>query len=332
MRIRLGTRASPLALAQAKEVAHLLKQAFPRLQIVLRRIRTKGDVLRKSPLPEIGGKGLFTKEIERALLRREIDAAVHALKDLPTKIPRGLCLSCLPRRRSVSDFLVSKTRPGPAQLFHGSAEGSRGSSGRRAPGILDLPRGARVGTSSLRRQAQILSVRPDLRVETIRGNVGTRLKKLESENWDAVILAEAGLERLGLRRLNRMRAKRLSLSAMLPAPGQGALGIETRRDDTRTRSYLQAIHHEPTTLAVRAERAFMEKMEGGCRLPLGAYARVVRGRLKMDGLVAQADGKRCLRASGVGSLKNPKRLGERLAKILIRRGAREIMKRVGSQE
>lgn len=306
MRIRLGTRASPLALAQAKEVAHLLRQAFPHLQIILRRIRTKGDVLRKSPLPEIGGKGLFTKEIERALLRREIDAAVHSLKDLPTKIPRGLCLSCIPRRRSVSDFLVSKT----------------------GASLKKLPPRARVGTSSLRRQAQILSVRPDLRVETIRGNVGTRLKKLESENWDAVILAEAGLERLGLRAAHSSRAKRLSLSAMLPAPGQGALGIETRRDDIQTQTFLKTIHHQPTSDAILAERAFMEKMEGGCRLPLGAYARVVRGRLKMDGLVAQADGRRCLRASGVGSLKNPERLGERLAKILLRQGAGRILKHV----
>jgi hydroxymethylbilane synthase len=296
-RLRLGTRASALARWQAEWVAARLTELG--LEVELIPITTQGDV-KSQPLGQIGGQGLFTKELQRALLERQIDLAVHSLKDMPTAPVEGLVLAAVPERESTADVLVSNI----------------------AQRIEDLPPAARVGTGSLRRGAQLLHLRPDLKVEDIRGNVETRLRKLDEGQFQAIILAEAGLRRLGL-------AERIvhviPPSAMLPAVGQGALGIETRAGDGTTRGVVASLDHRATHQAVIAERSLLLALRGGCLAPVGAYGRVTGGHLLLDAVVLSGDGARRVTASGKGAPEQAELLGREVAQALIDQGATELI-------
>jgi hydroxymethylbilane synthase len=266
-RLRIGTRGSPLALVQAKAVGAALMQAHPGLAVDYQVVRTSGDRIQDRPLAEVGGKGLFTKEIEQALLAGAIDLAVHSMKDVETFLPDGLCITAMMPREDPRDVLLSR-------------DGAR---------LADLPQGARVGTSSVRRQAQILHRRPDLRILPFRGNVETRLQKLAAGEADATLLAAAGLKRLG--RLDAA-TEILDPGVLLPGAGQGAIGIETRTADAATRDLLASIDHRDTSLCVAAERAMLAALDGSCRTPIGALAVLDRAgkTLRLQGLVARPDG------------------------------------------
>jgi hydroxymethylbilane synthase len=300
-KLRLGTRASALARWQAEWVAGELKKLGAEVELVP--IVTQGDV-KSGPLAQIGGQGLFTKELQRALLDQRIDLAVHSLKDLPTEPVEGLAIAAVPDRESTSDVLVL---------------GGRGSS--RAAGIESLPTSARVGTGSLRRKAQLLKLRPDLVVEDIRGNVETRLRKLDESQFDAIILAEAGLKRLGF--ADRISAV-IPWQTMLPAIGQGALAIETRSDDERVRRVLAPLDHVPSHHAVLAERTLLFHLRAGCLAPVGAWGRFETGRLLLDAVVLSADGSRRLTASD-SSTDDPIALGRRVAEHLLNQGAAQLI-------
>jgi len=268
-RLTIGTRGSPLALAQATEVARRLRAAHPDLDtedaIAIAVIRTTGDKVQDRPLAEIGGKGLFTKEIEEALIERRIDLAVHSMKDVPTWLPEGLSIAAILPREDPRDVLIA-----PA-------------AGR----LSELARGATVGTASLRRQAQILSLRPDLKVVPFRGNVNTRLRKIEEREVDATILALAGLRRLGLK---GYAARAIEPVEMLPAVAQGAIGVEARDGDTATRDRLAPLDDPDSARAVAAERALLAALDGSCRTPIAALARLDGAALTLDALIAQPDG------------------------------------------
>ena len=281
-RIRLGTRGSPLALAQATEVRRRLIAVHPELAeegaVEVVEIKTTGDRVTDRPLAEIGGKGLFTKEIEGALAAGEIDAAVHSMKDVPTWLPDGLALAAYLPREDVRDAFFSP----------------------HADSVATLPEGARVGSASLRRQAQLLLIRPDLKVGLIRGNVETRLRKLEAGEVDATLLAVAGLNRLGR---SATIQTRLSTEEMLPAVGQGAVGLELRADDESTYKYIRALNDPQTEARVSAERACLEVLEGSCRTPIAALAEVTEGdRLQFRALVAEPDGSAAWRSEREGPL------------------------------
>ncbi len=294
----IGTRTSRLAMWQSEFVAGLLLAAWPQLTYELRPFQTKGDRTLDRPLPQIGGKGLFTAELEQALLDNEIDLAVHSLKDLPVHGPPGLTIGAIPQREEAGDALIS-----------------RGDVTLKA-----LRPGAIVGTSSLRRGAQILALRPDLGIEPMRGNVETRIGKVEQGQYDAAILACAGINRLGLA---THLAARLPMDEMLPAPGQGALAVQCRAGDGAILELLQAIDHAPTRAATSAERHFLQALGGGCSAPIAAYAAHYDGLLAMEGLVAAPDGSRVIRVSGHGS--QPMALAERLADEARARGAGQIL-------
>ena len=296
-RLRLGTRASPLARWQAQWVAARLFEHGIEVELVP--ISTQGDV-KTGPLGQIGGQGLFTKEIQRALLDRQIDVAVHSLKDLPTADTPGLVIAAVPPRESTADVLVSNS----------------------ADSLESLPHGARVGTGSLRRKAQLLHVRPDLRILDIRGNVETRLRKLDEGEYEAVILAEAGLTRLGLAERIRFILPR---SIMLPAVGQGALGIETRADDTVSRSLVEALDDPATHAAVAAERSMLSALRGGCLAPVGALARVESSVLTLEGIVLSGDGRRRISAAAAGLPEDAERIGQQAADELLAQGASELI-------
>ncbi|MFM8800683.1 MAG: hydroxymethylbilane synthase [Tagaea sp.] len=294
--LRIGTRGSPLALWQANETARLLKAAFPGLETAIVTIKTTGDRIQDRNLSEAGGKGLFTKEIEEALLDRSVDLAVHSMKDVPTWLPDGLGIVTVLPREDPRDALIA--RGGAASLAA-------------------LPRGAKIGTSSLRRAAQLKAKRPDLAVVEFRGNVETRLAKLEQGVADATFLAYAGLKRLG--KTDAVSAV-LEPSEMLPAVAQGAIGIEARLDDTRTRGFLAALDHAPTHDAVRAERGLLEKLDGSCRTPIGALATIdAAGRLRLDGLVVRPDGTDLLTAFREGPVADAERMGRDAGEELKRR-------------
>lgn len=299
-RFLLGTRGSPLALWQAERARALLKERRPDAEIEISIIQTTGDKILDKPLVQIGDKGLFTREIEKALLEGEIDFAVHSFKDLPTKLPEGLAIVSIPERDSPFDALVAK-------------EGAC---------LRDLPKNPTIATGSLRRRAQILAARPDATVVDIRGNVNTRLRKYDESNWDALILAEAGLRRMGW--LGRI-AGTLPLDELLPAPAQGALAVEARVSDKRTIECLQTIHDAKVAAGVEAERAFLAALEGGCQVPIAAYARIEREEIHLQGLLADLDGSRCLRDSLSGSFADPTDLGKALAERILRRGGQEII-------
>ncbi|MCI0359512.1 MAG: hydroxymethylbilane synthase [Planctomycetaceae bacterium] len=295
--LRLGTRASPLARWQAEWVAARLTELGIKVELVP--ITTQGDV-KSQPLGQIGGQGLFTKELQRALLDDQIDLAVHSLKDLPTAIVEGLALAAVPKRESTADVLVASV----------------------AARIEDLPQAARVGTGSLRRKAQLLHLRPDLRVEDIRGNVETRLKKLDDGHFEAIVLAEAGLIRLGL--AGRI-ASIIPRAVMLPAVGQGALGIETRGADSTTRQLISPLNHEATQQAVAAERSLLLTLRGGCLAPVGAIGRIENGRLRLDAVVLSGDGAKRAFASGDARPSEAAALGQQVAQSLIDQGAAEMI-------
>lgn len=297
----MGTRGSPLALAQSRGVAREI-EARTGLRVGLRVIRTEGDRVIDRPLPEIGGKGLFTAELDRALLEGEIDFAVHSLKDLPTRLEPGVALAAVPEREDARDVLVVRD----------------GTPGR----ISALPRGARVGTSSVRRRALALALRPDLDVRPIRGNVDTRLRKLEEGHFDAVVLAAAGLRRLGL---TARASHPLRATLWLPAPGQGALGIVARDGDAEVLSRLSTIEHGPSRAAVTFERTVLAALGGGCSAPVGAIGLTYDGGIRGWALVASPDGRHMVKEHRTGSIDAPAALGRELADVLVSRGAKDLL-------
>ena len=301
--IVLGTRGSKLAVQQSEWVQARLKDLAPEVTVTLRRIHTSGDKILDVPLAKIGGKGLFVKEIEEALLAGEIDLAVHSMKDVPTQLPEGLAILCIPQREDPRDALISRT----GCVFK------------------DLPRGAKVGTSSLRRQAQFLHARPDLKIEMLRGNLDTRLKKLREGQYDAIVLAAAGLSRLGW--TNEI-TEYLDPHISLPAIGQGALGIEGRHGDLFVRSLLRRLDHASTRVAVLAERALLDRLQGGCQVPIAAYATVNGTHVHLEGLVASVDGKDMIRDVVEGATEQASELGRQLAERLLARGGDKILKAI----
>jgi len=306
MRVVIGTRGSTLALWQTQYVAERLKAATPNLDIQVKTIQTRGDLVRDRALSQVGGKGLFVKEIENALLSGEIDLAVHSLKDMPTEQPKGLTLGAILERADPRDALVV----------------------RGGQGDLDsLPPGARVGTSSLRRRAQLLAARPDLQLLDLRGNVDTRLRKLHEGQYDAVVLAVAGLVRLDH---TDAISQVLPVDLMLPAVGQGALCIEMRAasHDEAIPNLISALDHPPTRWATLAERAFLRCLEGGCQVPIGALAQVDDGQLRLRGLVAALDGSRLVRDEIRGPAGQAEFLGMELAVQLLAAGGDEILEEV----
>ncbi|MBM4169167.1 MAG: hydroxymethylbilane synthase [Ignavibacteria bacterium] len=304
--LRIGTRGSDLALWQSNHIKARLSQAFPDLAIELLIIKTTGDRILDSPLSKIGDKGLFTKEIEHALLSHEIDLAVHSLKDLPTKLPEGLVIGAITEREDVRDvFIAHPSKP--------------------VQSIKELPQGAKVATGSLRRRCQLLHVRPDLEIVDLRGNLNTRLHKLEQSDWNGIVLAGAGVRRLGW--TDRI-AEEIPLDVMLPAVGQGALAVEIRDADAPLRDLLKVVHHDATAAATRGERAFLRHLEGGCQIPIGTYGRIEESRFKMDGLIGSLDGHRVVRGSVSGVPAEAEALGTGLAKELLERGGREILEEI----
>lgn len=302
----IATRGSALALWQAEHIAARLRDLRPGCSVRLRVIKTRGDKILDVPLARVGGKGLFVKEIEEALLRGEADLAVHSIKDVPTDLPEGLVLSAIPPREDPRDALVS----------------------RGGQGLRELPEGARVGTSSLRRRCQLLHRRPDLRVSDLRGNVDTRLARLENGAFDAVLLAAAGLRRLGHEgRISELLAPDL----MLPAVGQGALGVESRRDDAELDDLLAGLHHPATALCVKAERALLAGLGGGCQVPVAAHGRLEGGHLILEGLIGHPSGSPLYRERGEGRPEAGEELGADLAARLLARGADRILREVYGQ-
>jgi hydroxymethylbilane synthase len=306
----MGTRGSALALAQARQVARQLEELHPGLLVQETIISTTGDRQQGRPLPEIGGKGLFTLEIEAALLNGTIDFAVHSLKDLPPEMPEGLCLAAVPRRENPCDVLLLSDPESVGQSAEKSAEEPR------VP-LPMLPPGARVGTSSLRRRALLLNIREDLTVVNVRGNIDTRVRKMHSEGFAAIVLARAGLHRLGLAQPGAMN---LPESWFVPAPGQGALALQARRGDVNTRAVLMAIEDEDTRHAVQAERAVVATLEAGCSTPLGALARARKNTLTLHAVVLSPDGRERVAVSVEGS-GDADLIGRRAAQSLLDQGA-----------
>jgi len=315
----IGTRGSPLAVWQAEHVAGRLREVFPTVCVRLERIRTTGDKILDVPLAQVGGKALFVKEIEEALLEGRVDLAVHSMKDVPTELPAGLTIAAIPPRENPADVLISRT-------------------GQR---LAHLPRGARVGTSSLRRQAQLLHHRSDLVIVGVRGNLDTRIRKLDSEGLDAIVLAAAGVTRLGL---DRLVTEALPPDVMLPAIGQGALGIEIREprgdgggaggrgsrgagdgSEWSVVELVKALDHSETHTAVRAERAMLRRLEGGCQVPIAALAAVEENAVFLRGLIASTDGTTVIRGEVRGTKAEPEMLGRRLAEELLDRGGRAML-------
>lgn len=303
MTLRIGTRGSKLALIQSEWVRERIEARHPQIRVEVVKIKTTGDKILDSPLSQIGGKGLFVKEIEEALLNGEIDLAVHSMKDVPTDLPEPLMLCSYPQREDPRDALISKS----------------------GLPLENLGSGAVVGTSSLRRAAQIRYFRPDLKTVPLRGNVDTRIRKLEDGEVDAVVLARAGLKRMGF--LDRV-TETLSPEKILPAIGQGALGIEVRRQDEATRGLLAFLNHETTEVTVRAERAFLKELEGGCQVPIAAFGELQEGKIRLEGMVAELDGSRVVRDGIHGESDQPETLGITLARRLLDAGAGEILKRI----
>ena len=298
--IKIGTRGSKLALWQASWVKSVLTSLHPSLSFEIVIIKTKGDKILDVPLAKVGGKGLFVKEIEDALLNSHIDLAVHSMKDMPAEIPDGLCIGAIPKRETSLDVLISKD------------------------GLLltELKPHARIGTSSLRRAAQLLHVRPDLVILPLRGNIDTRLGKLETENLDAIILAAAGIKRLGFE--NRI-TEYLDENIMLPAAGQGALCVEIRQDDPEVGPIVVALEHQQTKAIVMGERAFLNRLEGGCQVPIAAHGKIVENRFTLCGLVATLDGKTVLKDTISGPVESSEMIGLNLANRLALKGAKTIM-------
>ncbi len=299
----IGTRGSKLALWQAEWVHARLRELEPGLAVSLKRIKTSGDTILDTPLATIGGKGLFVKEIEEALLRGEIDLAVHSMKDVPTRLPSGLEILAIPEREDPRDVLIARNNVSLERLVSGS----------------------RIGTSSLRRQAQLLHYRPDLSVGILRGNLDTRLRKLDAGEYDGIILAAAGIKRLGW---SDRVTEYLSPDICLPAIGQGALAIEGRADDGFVQAVVTRLDHPPTRMAVTAERALLERLEGGCQVPIAAHAAITNGTVTLNALIAGVNGRRLVRDSVHGPMRDAHRLGIELAERLLALGGDEILKEI----
>ncbi len=295
----IGSRGSQLALYQAEWVRQRLADAHPDIGFTVKVITTSGDVVLDKPLPEVGGKGVFTKEIEDALIAREIDLAVHSLKDVPTELPPGLEIAAVTRREDARDVFI----PHPKSTLRT---------------IVDLPAGSVIATGSLRRRAQIMSWAKQFEVVDLRGNLATRFSKLQQSTWAGMILAKAGVVRLGLE--DRI-GETIDTERMMPAVGQGALGIEIRSGERALVELLSTIVSEATTFATAAERAFLGKLEGGCRVPIGAYGRIESGMLILEGLVASLDGRQIYRGKVTGNPDDAPTLGVQLAETLLKSGA-----------
>lgn len=298
--IKIGTRGSKLALAQSNLIKEIIEKRHTGLNVDLVIIKTKGDKIIDSPLSKIGGKGLFVKEIEEALLNDRIDIAVHSIKDVPAELPEGLCIPFFPEREDPSDAFLS--------LKYDNFKG--------------LPRGARVGTGSLRRSSQLLNIRKDIKIIPVRGNVDTRIGRLESGELDAIILATSGLNRMGI---SSKIKERLSPERLIPAVGQGALGLEIRENDKLCHDLLKFINHRKTELAVKAERSFLKRLEGGCQVPIGAYGRIENNQIILQGMVAELDGSRVIRDIEKSQCDDPERAGRILAEKLLEDGADKIL-------
>lgn len=305
-RIVIGTRRSRLALWQAEKVADQIQAQHPELEISLRKIFTRGDRILDSPLFRIGGKGLFVKEIEKALIEEEVDLAVHSMKDLPTELPPGLVLAGVLKRDDPRDALVS---------------GDGGD-------LSGLRKGAKLGTSSLRRKAQLLHFRPDLQIADMRGNVETRIRKMKEQGYDGVVLACAALERLGM---HDVSFHPIPLQICLPAAGQGAIVLEAREGDIFMGKIAREINELDTLRCVQAERSLLRYLEGGCQIPIGVHARMVEGELILTAMVADLEGKNLIRERIVGNPSDPEEAGQRLALKLLDQGASEILREIRSE-
>jgi hydroxymethylbilane synthase len=303
--IKIGTRGSKLALWQANWVKSVLEKKFPPTPVQLVIIKTQGDKILDVPLAKVGGKGLFVKEIEQALFTGQIDIAVHSMKDMPSDIPEGLCIGAIPERENPADVFIS-------------CNGARFS---------ELAAGSVIGTSSLRRGAQLRHARPDIVIQSIRGNLDTRLKKLESENFDALVLAAAGVKRLNLE--NKI-TEYLDPGFMLPAIGQGALCIETREDDAVVGPLVTSLDHASTRAVVAGERAFLNRLEGGCQVPIAGHGQISENQFTLTGLVAEIDGTRVIKGKKTGSLDSPETIGIDLAEELLAGGADKILEKLKS--
>lgn len=306
-RLRLGTRGSKLAQWQAQAVADRLRNSHSGLQVEIVIVKTVGDKILDVALSRIGDKGLFTKELEKALLEDDIDIAVHSLKDLPSQLGEGLRLDAVLPREHPGDVLISRL----GLKYH------------------ELPAGGVLGTSSLRRTAQIKALRPDLQVVDIRGNVETRIKKMEEQRLDGIILAYAGVKRLGL---EHRITDQLTFDDMLPATGQGVIAIETRDQDPQVSSLLASVNHTETFTEIQAERAFLGRMEGGCQVPIGSLAKCRGDEMELQGLVASLDGAKIIRDSMIGSSQNPVQLGLDLAERMLAAGADNILNSIRTME
>ncbi len=302
-RLTIGTRGSKLALWQARWVQRALLAAHADLDVDIHTIKTKGDKILDVPLAKVGGKGLFVKEIEEALLDGRIDMAIHSMKDMPGDIPDGLCIGAVPAREMAEDVFISRT----GRLFS------------------ELAPGSIIGTSSLRRAAQLSGARPDIEIRSIRGNLDTRLKKLDHGDFDAIVLAAAGVKRLEL--AHRI-TEYLDMETMLPAVGQGALCIEIRRGDDRVEEAIAPLDDADAHLAVTTERAFLNRLEGGCQTPIAAHATLENGLIQLVGLVADLDGRRQFRQSISGTPDSAVKLGIRLAEQLLDQGAGDILEKL----
>ena len=298
--LRIGTRASLLAVTQSTWVKTQIENRHPHVRVELVKITTKGDKILDVPLAQVGGKGLFVKEIEDALLAGAVDLAVHSMKDVPTELPTGLHIGIVPKRESPLDAYISI----------------------KYPALDTLPPGAAIGTSSLRRKSQLAALRPDLHIVDLRGNIDTRLRKLDEGLYDAIILAAAGLNRLGM---HQRITVQLAPDDMLPAISQGALGIELRQDDQDLFDGLQFLHDEATATAVAAERAFLLRLEGGCQVPIAAHATINGQELCLTGLIASTDGKTILKETASGPAAQAADLGTKLAQRLLDRGGKPIL-------
>lgn len=312
-KLKIGTRGSQLALWQANWVKAEIEKRNPGIEIELVKIKTTGDKILDVPLAKVGGKGLFVKEIEEALLDKRIDLAVHSMKDVPTDFPKGLHLVAITEREDPRDAFISQIQNSKFKI----------------QSFESLPKGASIGTSSLRRSSQILNLRPDLKISQLRGNLNTRLKKLDDGQFDAVILAAAGVKRLGW--ADRI-TEYLSPEISLPAIGQGALGIETRIDGKAINDLVAFFDHPPTSVAVRAERALLKRLEGGCQVPIAAHGEVEGDTLNLIGLVASTDGRKIIKDSIKGSTDKAEALGIELAERLLKMGAWDILKEVYKTE
>ncbi len=298
--IVVGTRDSALALWQTNWVVETLREIFPEYSFKVIEMKTQGDKILDVALAKIGDKGLFTKELEVAMIDREIDFAVHSMKDLPTKLPEGLTIGAICKRVEPGDVLISKN----------------------GLTIEELPKGAKVGTSSLRRRSQLMNYRPDLQIEDLRGNLNTRMAKLETQDYDAIVLAFAGVDRLGW---GEKITQRIPYEISLPAVGQGSVGIEIRENDEEILNIVKRLDDLDSSLAIRAERAFLRTLEGGCQIPIGSLATVEADTITLKGLVASLDGTTILKDEITGSVEDPEKLGNDLAQRLIKQGASKIL-------